>query len=200
MKSFYEMDPLERLRYSGMVAMEPWKEEFQSLAKMRLVIPIKLPSTNSVQGSAFGKKSLYANMAKKKKDVKAWKDAVETVVRSQAPPHQVKLFKDRLGMDGVCYRITIIARLFRLYDDDNCFLKYLIDALKGLLIKDDSKKYIVSCDVEQEIIPYAKRKSEPYFGRGKRKTITKYYDSTGKQLFPETIIEIELVERNPVLL
>lgn len=195
------MDPLERSREFTKQSMEPWKEEFIPSRKIRILVPIKLPSMNDIQASAFGRKSIQANMAKKKKDVKLWKDEVERAVRSQIPSETVRYFTDRLGMEGIYYRTTITARLFRLYDEDNYFDKYTIDALKKFLIKDDSPKYIIGkVDVVPEIIPYAKRVSVPNFGRGKKKTITKYYNDTGKQLYPETIIEIEMVERQEVLL
>ena len=92
------------------------------------------------------------------------------------------------------YYLKITARLFRLYDDDNLFVKYLIDGLKGILIKDDSTKHIIESVVVQELID-VKRK-------GSKKAGTLHYidRKTGKRTYPETIIEIELIERDPVML
>lgn len=172
------------------------------MSKIKLIIPLQLPSMNKIQGNSFASHDRRVNYGIKAQAVREWRDKVELAIRTQPSSQQVKYFSDRLGVNGIYYNITITARLLRLYDDDNCFIKYLIDALKGRLITDDSLKYMNMPIVIQELIPYAKRESVPNFGRGKRpvKKITKYYDSLGKQVFPETIIEIELIEREPILL
>lgn len=189
MKPFHGLDPVEHAK----AEMEPWNEKFISSKSIRLVVPVKIPSTNEIQASAFGKFGMHANMAKKKKMIKQWRDQIEIAVLSQPPSESVRYFKDRIGVDGIYYRLRITARLFRLYDEDNLFVKYLIDGLKGLLIKDDSKKYIVSCDIEQELIPNRR------VGKKKKGTL-KYVNAQGKRIFPDTIIEIEMIEREPVML
>lgn len=187
------MNPLERSREFSKQAMEPWKEEPTLFRKIRLLIPLQLPSMNKIQGNSFASHDRRINYGLKAKEVKMWRDHVELAVRTQPATAQVKYFRDRLGMTGIYYNITITARLLRLYDDDNCFIKYLIDALKGSLITDDSLKFMTMPVVLQELIP-SKR-----FGNKKAGTL-RYIGADGKQVYPETIIEIELIEREGVLL
>lgn len=170
------MHPLERAREFTKQSMEPWKEE--PSVKMMLVIPLKLPSVNAVQNKHYGFK--HSQMRK-------WKDAVQLAWMTQPSHDTVKYFKDRIGSNAQ-YRLKITAKLFTLYDADNLFVKWAIDALKDNIITDDSPKYILSLERTQERIDSV------------RKQGIRYDRTTGKFAFPETIIEIEMVERQEVLL
>ncbi len=161
--------------------------------KITLLIPLQLPSMNKIQGQSFASHDRRINYGLKSKEVKKWRDHVELAIRTQPSSEQVKYFRDRLGVVGIYYNITITARLLRLYDDDNCFIKYLIDALKGSLITDDSLKYMTMPVVLQELIPSQRSGS-------KKAGTLRYTGLNGKQVWPETIIEIELIERMPVML
>lgn len=69
---------------------------------------------------------------------------------------------------GARYRVTVICRRKRLLDQSNLCIKFAEDALKRRVIPDDSPKYINELIVKQEIVEKGK--------------------------FPETIIEIEMIE------
>jgi hypothetical protein len=159
--------------------------------KIRFVVPLKLPSENTIVG-----KNRFALHSRRNE----WHDIVQKYLWASIPSEQLRYFKERLGVKGVTYTVTITGRLFRYYDGRNPFPKWGIDALKGILFKDDSMKWIGEPIVKQELIPYAKRKTVPALHGKKIVKITKYYDDFGKQLFPETIIEVELVERQESLL
>jgi hypothetical protein len=152
--------------------------------KIKLIIPLQLPSKNITTGKNWRK--VYALRNK-------WHSTVQVALLSQVSRDTLKYFKDRLGAEGVTYHFIITARLIREYDDDNLFAKHVIDAFKGILIKDDSKKYLPEpAIIQQEKIDC--------FGKRMGKQ-TWYYDRvTGMRVFPETIVEITIFERQEQLL
>jgi hypothetical protein len=114
-------------------------------------------------------KVLNWHFGKKAKSRKQWDEWVELAIRSQLSKEEKQYFTDRLGEPNIKYKLTFTARLNRRIDQSNLFIKFAEDGLKKRLITDDSRKYIEELTIKQELLPKGK--------------------------YPETIIEVELIER-----
>ncbi len=80
---------------------------------------------------------------------KQWYEVVRREILAQVPVGTIQTFRSYLG-EPVQYKLTITAKLNRLYDLDNLYCKAVIDALKGYLITDDSPKYLIELNRKQE--------------------------------------------------
>ncbi len=110
--------------------------------KIDLIIPKKLPSANVALNLHF--------RAKHKQSVE-WHGLVALAINTQPESADVEAFKKLLG-EHPHIRITVVARLKRLYDPDNLFCKWLIDGLKGILITDDNEEIVKDLVIKQEKI------------------------------------------------
>ncbi|MBS1903494.1 MAG: hypothetical protein JSS75_07320 [Bacteroidetes bacterium] len=103
---------------------------------LQFKIPRQLPSANTIVGKHHFR--LY-------KETNDWKQITRECVISQVPTATIAYFRNLLGED-VKYRIVITAYLFRLYDEDNLWVKAIVDALKGYIITDDRPQL---CTIER---------------------------------------------------
>lgn len=92
----------------------------------------QLPSLNTI----LGKQHFAIHKINKE-----WHKLTREAVISQVPVSDISYFRNRIGEDGVRYRIMITAYLYRLYDEDNLHAKMIVDALKGYIITDDAPEY-----------------------------------------------------------